>query len=74
MNRTPYRKGKKKRPPLQAIITHRPPNPGRTAGGIGWEYVYPAPPDERHEAPVPCDTPARYDASLPGQVRDGEEP
>ena len=60
MNRYPYRQGRKKRPTLKAIVTQRPPNPGRTAGGIGWEYVYPVPPYDRHEDPVPCDPPASY--------------
>ena len=62
MNRYPYRKGRKKRPSLQAIVTHRPPNAGCTGGGIGWEYVYPAPPPCRHEYPEPCDPPAPYAA------------
>ena len=60
MNRYPYRKGKKQRPTLNAIVAPRPPNPGRTAGGIGWEYVYPAPPLCRHEYPEPDDRPADY--------------
>ena len=62
MNRYPYRKGSKKRPPLKSFVEHRPPNAGRTAGGIGWEYVYPAPPSCRHEYPEPCDPPAPYAA------------
>ena len=60
MNRYPYRKAKKKRPTLKAIVEHRPPNAGRTSGGISWEYVYPAPPICRHEYPEPCDQPALY--------------
>ena len=60
MNRYPYRKGRKKRPTLKAIVEHRPPNAGRTAGGIGWEYVYPVPPICRHEYPEPCDWPTDY--------------
>lgn len=62
MNRYPYRKGKKPRPTLDAIVEPRPPNPGRTAGGLGWEYVYPAPPSYRHEYPEPDDPPAPYAA------------
>ena len=62
MNRYPYRKGKKKRPTLKAIVEHRPSNAGRTAGGIGWEYVYPMPPICRHEYPEPCDLPTPYAA------------
>lgn len=72
MNR--YRKSKKKRPTLKAIIERRPPNPGRTSGGIGWEYVYPAPQPCRHEAPVPDEEPGRYDIGTPGNVWDGEGP
>ena len=60
MNRYPYRKGRKKRPTLKAIVEHRPPNAGRTAGGLGWEYVYPVPPICRHEYPEPCDWPTPY--------------
>lgn len=60
MNRYPYRKGRKKRPTLKAIVEHRPPNAGRTSGGIGWEYVYPAPLSCRHEYPEPCDLPTPY--------------
>lgn len=74
MNRYPYRKGRKKRPPLKAIVEHRPPNPGRTAGGIGWEYVYPPPPDERHEAPDPCDLPTPYAAVRAKAGPKGNEP
>lgn len=59
MNRYPYRKGQKKRPTLKAIVERRPPNPGRTAGGIGWEYVYPTPPICRHEYPGPDEEPGR---------------
>ena len=74
MNRYPYRRGKKKRPPLKAIITHRAPHPGRTGGGIGWEYVYPAPPLCRHEYPEPDDRPADYARRPPGSRRRGEMP
>jgi hypothetical protein len=73
MNRYPYRKGSKKRPTLKAVVEHRPPNPGRTSGGIGWEYVYPAPPEERHEYPEPDEEPGRYDTT-PGNVWNGEGP
>ena len=62
MKRYPYRKGKKKQLTLKSFVEHRPPNPGRTSGGIGWEYVYPAPPPCRHEYPEPCDPPAPYAA------------
>ncbi len=65
---------RKKRPTLKAIVEHRPPNPGRTAGGIGWEYVYPMPEHCRHEAPEPDEEPRRYDTGTPGNVWDGEGP
>ncbi len=74
MNRIKYRKRPQQRPALKALVEHRPPNPGRTAGGIGWEYVYPAPEPCAHEAPDPCDEPAIYDASQTGNVWDGEGP
>ena len=74
MNRYPYRQGKKQRPTLKAIVAHRPLHPSRTAGGLGWDYVYPAPAPCRHEAPAPCDLPARYDPATPGDVWDGEGP
>jgi hypothetical protein len=74
MKRYPYQKHKKHRPTLKAILTHRPPNAGHTAGGLGWEYVYPAPPPCRHEAPEPCDRPADYAACPPGRGRGGEQP
>jgi hypothetical protein len=74
MNRYPYRKGKKKRPTLDAIIEHRPPHPGRTRGGIGWEYVYPAPPPCRHEYPEPCDPPAPYAAVRTKAKPNGKAP
>lgn len=73
MNRTPYQKGKKKRSTLNAIVAQRPPNPGRTSGGIGWKYVYPAPPEERHEYPEPDEEPGRYDTTA-GNVWNGEGP
>ena len=63
MNRYPYRKGPKKRPTLKALIERSPPNPGRTSGGIGWEYVYPTAPLCRHEDPIPDEEPSRYDAT-----------
>ena len=74
MNRYPYRKGKKQRPTLNAIVAPRPPNPGRTAGGIGWEYVYPAPPLCRHEYPEPCDPPAPYTAVRAKAKPNGKAP
>ena len=74
MNRYPYRKGRQKRPTLKTIVAQRPPNPGRTSGGIGWEYVYPAPPPCRHEYPDPCDPPAPYAAHPPSRGRSGEKP
>lgn len=73
-NRAPCYRARKPRPTLKAIVEHRPPNPGRTRGGLGWEYVYPSPPHEHHEAPDPCDPPAPYDAATPGPVWDGEGP
>ena len=74
MNRYPYRKGRQKRPTLKAIVEQRPPNPGRTAGGIGWEYVYPAPPICRHEYPEPCDWPAEYVAVRTKAAPNGKAP
>ena len=74
MNRYPYRKGRKKRPTLKAIITHRAPNPGRTAGDLGWEYAYPAPPSCRHEYPNPCDRPASYAAVRAKAGPQGKKP
>ena len=74
MNRTPYRKSRKKRPTLKAVVERRPPNPSRTAGGIGWEYVYPAPPSCRHECPDPCDRPALYAAVRAKAGPKGKEP
>lgn len=74
MNRIKYRKSKQKRPTLKAMVEHRPPNPGCTSGGIGWEYVYAAPEPCAHEAPDPCDEATHYDASQTGNVWDGEGP
>ena len=74
MNRYPYQKGKKKQSTPNAIVEHRPPNPGHTAGGIGWEYVYPAPPPCRHEYPEPCDQPAPYVAARANARPNGKAP
>lgn len=73
MNRSPYRKSGKKRPTLKALIKHRPPKPGRTAGGIGREYVYPTPEPCRYKALESCDLLAHYHA-ISGNGWDEEGP
>ena len=73
-NRAPYRPAKPRRPALKALVVRRPPPPRPPGDGLGGESVYPAPPPCRHEAPEPCDPPARYDPSRPGPVWEGEGP
>lgn len=54
-------------------VNHRPPNEDNTTSDIIRKHFYPAPPEEHHENPKPCDTPGRY-TTTPNNVWDGEGP